>query len=371
MKKTISLALITVMVFSNMLVSADVLTIAQEAKVYELTLKQAIDLALENNAQIEANVADQRGKKLSLDSAYIQQKKYKYADVAAGQNFEGYCLKNGYYVKAAKVQHELSKMQEGQIKGSTAYNVAQSYYNYVLVQKMVNAAQNAYELSSRNCELINAQYDMGLVSKMDYNNAQISVAMAKNALESNKRNLEICAQNLKILIGMDEENCIINTFDDADTSEYTSDVQKDIESAMETRYDVVALKKSAYLSDEYLKMAKILTTSSSVYNTAYASSVKANHDYDNGRKLIALNIRSSYNDILDAKAELEVARRAYELKVKEYERAKLEYELGMTTNLQLTESINKLYESQTQYANAKITYTLAVAKYKYEITAGL
>ena len=43
----------------------------------------------------------------------------------------------------------------------------------------------------------------------------------------------------------------------------------------------------------------------------------------------------------------------------------------MITNLELTKSINDLYEAQTAFANAKVKYRLAVEKYKHEITLGL
>ena len=61
----------------------------------------------------------------------------------------------------------------------------------------------------------------------------------------------------------------------------------------------------------------------------------------------------------------------YEIDLKEYDAAKLKYELGMITNLELTSCINDLYSSQVNYANAKLGYRLAVEKYKYEITIGL
>ena len=87
--------------------------------------------------------------------------------------------------------------------------------------------------------------------------------------------------------------------------------------------------------------------------------------------MIALLIRSAYNSICTSNADMETARQSYEMKQKEYESGKIKYELGMITNLQLTQIINELYEAQVNYANAKITYRLAVEKYKYEITIGL
>ncbi|MBQ8526535.1 MAG: TolC family protein [Clostridia bacterium] len=339
--------------------------------VYELTLEQAIEMAYENNPQLEANKFDQLGKEISLESAMLQEKQYRKITVNVASAFETYCLKKGYYLDAAEVQLELSRKEADKISGSVAYDVTEAYYNYVLMQKLVNAANNSYELASENLAMVEAQYNLGLIAKLDYENASISVSMAKNAVEAYKLNMETAEENLKILLHKDDENCTIKVFDDVDCSDYTSDADSDTEAAMESRYDLTALKKSKELAYKYFDLAEILTSDSAIYNTAYASYVKADYDYTNTKKLIALLIKSSYNSILTSKADMDTAQLSYEMKLKEYESAKLKYDLGMITNLQLTQTINELYESQVEFANAKITYRLAVEKYKYEITVGL
>lgn len=342
-----------------------------EPVVYELTLPEAIEMAYTDNPQLVANEYDRQGKEVSLESAQLQEKAYRHVSLNVATNFDAYCLKEGYYLKAAKVQLELSDKEREKIKGNIAYNVTEAYYNYVLVQKLVNAAQNSYDLALSNFSVVELQYNLGMIAKLDYENAAISVTMAKNAVDSYKLNMETAEENLKILLNKDDENCVIKVFDDVDCSDYTADVESDTAAAMESRYDLTALKESASLAYDYFDLAEILTSDSAIYNTSYASYVKAEYNYTNTKKLISLLIKTSYNSILTSKASMDTAKLAYEMKLKEYDSAKLKYDLGMITNLDLTQAINSLYEAQTQYANAKVTYRLAIEKYKYEITVGL
>lgn len=353
-----------------------------EPVVYTLSLEDAIAMAYENNPQIEANQYDQKAKEIALDSAILAKQNYRYTekkakDFGASVNygvisgFETHCLKNGYYVDAATVQYDLSRMEADKISGSIAYNVTEGYYNYVLMQKLVTAAENSLEMAEANKAVVDSQYELGLVAKLDYENAGLTVTIAKNALESYRLNMSVAEENLKILIHKDNENCKIITSDDVDCSDFVSDMTADIQGAMESRYDLTALKKSKELAYKYLDLAEIGTSASSLYNTAYSSYINAEYNYTNTQKLIALLIRSAYNSICTSNADMETARQSYEMKQKEYESGKIKYELGMITNLQLTQIINELYEAQVNYANAKITYRLAVEKYKYEITIGL
>lgn len=354
----------------------------KEAIVYELTLDKAIEMAYENNPQLEANKYDCIAKEIAMDTAILQKQNYRNTEKSANKKglsldynvvdgFTSHCLKNGYYVDAAKVQHELAILEGEKISGSIAYNVTEAYYNYVLMQKLLKAAQNSYNLAVANMSVVNSQYSLGLIAKLDYENAALMVTTAENAVESYKLNLGIAEENLKISIHKDGENCTLRVSDDIDCSEFTSDVSADAAAAMESRYDLTALKKSKELAYRYLDLAEIGTQASSLYNDAYSSYVDADYTYTNTKKLITLLIKSTYNSIVTSKAGMNTAQLSYEMKLKEYESAKMKYDLGMITNLQLTQVINDLYDAQVAYANAKVSYKLAVEKYKYEITIGL
>lgn len=344
---------------------------SQQPVTYSLSLEEAINMAYENNAQILANDANRRGCEVSIKSAEISYLRNKKTPVNISSNFELFCLKKGYYLEAAKTSLTLAEKEGEKIKANIAYNVTETYYNYGLMQKLVNAAQNSYNLALRNKELVDAQYNMGIVSQLDYENASITVESCLNALNSYKLKLDILQSNLKILLNKDSENCIIEVTDEIGCEDFTGDPKVDAESAVESRYDLTALKEKRALSEQYFELSKSLTEASAVYNQAYADFVEADYNYTNSCKLISLSIQSSYNDVVTSKANLETGRKTYEMKLKEYNSSVLKYELGMISNIEITDAINNLYNAQVEYANAKLSYRMAVEKYQYEITIGL
>ena len=87
-----------------------------EPVVYELTLPEAIEMAYTDNPQLVANEYDRQGKEVSLESAQLQEKAYRHVSLNVATNFDAYCLREGYYLKAAKVQLELSDKEREKIK---------------------------------------------------------------------------------------------------------------------------------------------------------------------------------------------------------------------------------------------------------------
>ncbi len=366
-KKSFSLILTIALIFTTAYAANSVAV----PTIYRLTLEDAIELAYTDNPQLETNLYIQKGNKISYETAKYQSNQMRNVAVNVTSGIEQLCLKNGYYENAAKVQWDLSIIEHDKIRNKIAYDVTEAYYNCALMYKLEVAADNSYALATDNMKTVEAQYKLGLIAKLDYENAQLSVIRSKNALEANRLNRQIAIENLKILIHKENEDCIIEVSDDVDCSDYTSETQSDIEQALESRYDLTALRKSAELAQEYYTYARVLTEKSAAYNSGYASYMKAEYDYNNTKKLIALSIQSGYNNILTAKAEMNTAEKSYNINQKKYQSDNMKYQLGMITNLELTKSINDLYEAQTAFANAKIKYRLAVEKYKYEITVGL
>lgn len=348
-----------------------------EIKTYTLSLEEAIDLAMADNPQVIANEHRQTANEVNIKSAYLDKSALKKSTKAASQynyisatGIEQLLVRDGFLVEQAEMAHRLSVMEAEQIKASIAYNTTNAYYNVVLMNKLVNAAQNSYDLAVDNMAVVDAQYELGLVAQMVYDNADISVDGAASMLEAYKLNKEIAMLNLKNVLNIDKNSEVILT-DEIESEEFTSDVEADVTSALETRYDLNGLKEGMNLSYLYMDIAGAFTENSAVYNSAYADYIDAQYQYTTIKDSIELYIRSAYNNISTSRSSMDIARRTYEMKLKEYEASKLQYELGMITNLELTDTINDLYDAQVSYAQAKLDYRMSVEKYKYEITIGL
>lgn len=379
MKKTIIVLFTLIFLSVNNVVYSDDTTkddttkndISNPEITYTLSLADAIEMAITDNPQLVANTHRQNANYINIKSAQITKNSLKGLPLNISSGFETFCMKEGYYVEAAKTTYELSIKEAEKIKANISYNVTEAYYNVLLLQKLVYAAQNSYNLTVENINTVEAQYKLGLVSKLDYENAKISVTIANNTLSSYILNKDIAIDNLKILLNKYDEKCTIVLTDEIECEEYTSDVETDIVNALNTRYDITALKKQKNLAEQYFELSKPLTEETAIYNNAYASYIEAENNFENTKKLISLSIKSTYNNILTANANMNIAKEQYETEAKKLEAAKLKYELGMITNSELTQTINTLYEVQTNYANAKLTYRMAVEKYKYEISIGL
>lgn len=346
------------------------LTAASEEKVYSISLKDAIEMAYKDNAKLNANLMTQKGNQANATSANDTRRELKNTPIRLPSQFELLCAKKGYYYDAAKTAHNISIKEYDQIKAGIAYDVTEAYYNLVLIEKLLNAAKNSYDLALENQKVVDAQYKLGLIPEIDYKNANVTLKMCENALEEYRLNYEIAHSNLKIHLNKDLENCVIIPTDEIECEEYTSDVEKDIASAMESRFDLYSLSENRKLAESYFDISTSLSPGSALYNTAYASFINADYNYENAKKMIALSIKSSYNKVITTSAKLETAKLQYEVELNKYDAAKLKFELGMISNLELTKCINDLYTAQVNYANSKLSYRLAVEKYKYEITIG-
>lgn len=348
----------------------------QTPNTYTLTLEDAIKLAMTDNPQLIANEYSQNANKINIKMAASNRSAVKKSmaqvplALSQATTIEQLCARNGYYVSAAEVQYDLSVLEKDKITASIGYNVTNAYYNVVLIDMFVNAAKDSYTLAINNKKVVDAQYEQGLVSKLIYDNAGISVDAAKCELEAYELNRDIAMRNLKNLLNVKTHDNVI-LVDKIEIQEFTSDVEADVKSALETRYDIIGAKKAFELAAEYLNISDAFTISSAVYNTAYADFTNREYQYKSAREGIELAIRSEYNTIVTTHSSMKIAERTCNMHLAEYEAAKVQYDLGMITNLELTDKINNLYKSQISYSQAKLNYRMAVEKYKYDITIGL
>lgn len=339
--------------------------------IYDLSLAEAIEMAFADNERLLANEQKQLAAEISIDSAYLSRKPYKKMVINVTSNFELYCLKEGYYIKTAQMSQRLAIAEADKIRSSIAYGVTEAYYNLVLMKKLTNAAQNAVNLAETNKIIVDEQYSLGLLSSLDYENASLASILAKSNLDSYVMNEAIAEENLKILLNIEDKNIKINPIDEIECEEFVSDSTQDAEKASESRYDLNALKESMELAYEYFDLSSVLTENSATYNSAYSSYLDAKYNYNYASKMTKLSVQSMYNTILSAKDKMDISEMQYNIKRKEYNAAKLKYELGVIANVELTKAINDLYDAQVSYANAKLSYRMAIEKYKYEITTGL
>ena len=352
-----------------LLMSANVF--AQEAKVYTLSLQDAINMALENDPEYTSADVKIKDAERQLKQAKKNHKDVQGVPIRVSSGISGFLLQRGYYVDQANISVESAKLQKQQMAASDAYTITRQYYSVKLAERLQSSARDAYKIALDNNNTMENQYSLGLVSQIDVSNAKYALNQAKAASDKYTRNLELAQKNLAAVIFIDEDNFVLNLTDDIDYIEFETNLAEDTVKAMETRYDVYMLKSSLLLAEKMEDIADVFGYTSAELSSANQSRVQSEVTYNNTKKLIGISINASYNEILDARDSLNLAEENLALRRQEYNVAVIQHQLGMITNAQLTATMNSVFNAETELENAKLTYKLAVEKYGYEITIGL
>ncbi|MBQ6998451.1 MAG: TolC family protein [Clostridia bacterium] len=369
MKKICKLLVTSLLCFSCFLNCA----YAQEAvmpNTYTLTLDEAVNMALEDNPQIKVLEIEQESNRINLLSAQLTKKNYKNYPVSVS-NYDLIYIKNGYYVDMYKMLIDLNPKKIEQAQAQIKYNVTESYYNYKIAETLCDIAADAYELAKENLDNVAKRYELGMIAQIDFENAKLSVDSVKNTYDTYVRNAGLAKDNLKIHLQLDDENCEFILTDDIDYEEFSANADEDIKKAMDSRCDVSALKMNYKMAQKYFDYTEGLGETTAKYHTAYSDFVAKEHSYTNNSKLIALSVKSCYNNVLNCADSLATAEKSADIARQRYDINKVKFESGMITNSELTQSLNEYLSENVKLENAKLNYKMAVEKYRAEISVGL
>lgn len=370
LKKIISLLLCCTMCMPLFCI-ADETAATTDKTVYTLTLTDAIKMALEDNDQLAVCDYQKESYKYGLEAAKITKKNNKNREIYASSGYELGYIQEGYYIDMYQTQLKLADHNKEKVTANITYNVTEAYYNYKHVQQLVEITRSSCEMAKANKANVDVMSNLGMISPIEVQNAQLAVDSASNALKSLERNLETVKESFKIVLDI-EEDCDFVLTSPIDTQEFTADFAADVENAMTTRYDVLSLKENLRLAESRCKLTERLATKhTAAYYNELSSYMQTKYTAENSLKQIKLLVKSSYDAVLTAKDNLDIAQQNANIKQTLYDAAKLKFEMGMITNIDLTKDLNDLTAAKEDLENAKLTYKLAVEKYNYDITIGL
>ena len=337
---------------------------------YTLSLDDAVKMATDGSSELLVCDINKQNFQKQYTDAVLMQKDYKYVPVHVNQNFEMMYVKKGYYVNMFKKYIELSDYERKKIESAIAYDTTEKYFTYKNAQALLNAAENGLERASENLSIIKQKYELGICSQLEVSNAEISKNECETNVTKSRQNVDLCKDNLKIRLNI-EGDCEFILTDDISVSEFYSDLESDTQKALDSRYDVTALKITADLSQEYFSIASGLNENSVTYFSAYTDYIKNDNNYKTGVKNIRLAIKSAYYNALNAISDSQITKQRLDFLTNQYEVNKLQFEMGMITNFILSAKSDELTSAEIAYENALLKEKLAVSNYYYQITTGI
>lgn len=348
----------------------------------DLTLDEAINLAIENNSSVISLNAEQRQKesdyKKVVKDTRIWQNKQAYSFETADEYF----LFTGDKLEEAQLKYDSYLQSVENAKNSAEYNLINILYNLELAEKNITLLEKNVEILEKQKLVHELKLKLKMITQVDLDNFLLSYNETKNTLENAKNQYELAKENLKIMLGQTEEVNVIlpeiqtKILEIEDIDKFISENINKNKTILELKYNYKALenqyigfKKGLFsdleetqmemqgininlqtkvLEDNYEALGAQLKLATSNMSTLYKS-------YYNNIKKSELELTAKYNKLELAKKNMQVVQTRYDagyLAELDYKSAKLgleqseiEYRTAVINNMLLNLEFEKFVET--------------------------
>ncbi|CAH2212252.1 TolC family protein [Tepidibacter aestuarii] len=334
-----------------------------------ISIDQAIEEAIKSSTDLKTSDLDIEIKEIELDEAKHTEKKYDNSDVSLG-TVEGFQLDANMISRKAEYALEEEKIKKNYKIEGIKYNATQAYYGALKAREYMNVAKDNLENVQRNRDIVNKKYELGVASKSDLIMADISLNEAKASFEKSKTDLEKAYRSLNIVLNypLDTKIELTSSFNE---EVFDEDLNKDLEKAYESRFDIIQMNHNYELVKLDFETNSIMYPSNTYkYKTKERNLAKIESSLADAKKMVEFDIRGKYDDIVNAKNQIELAKAKVQkaeevLKLKEYS-----YNAKLGTLLEVDNALNQLYNAQISLSNAISSYNLAVIEYNKAVNIG-
>lgn len=424
---------------------------ASEAAV-PLTLEESIQLALTNDEQIAAALADTKSARWSLSAARRQggptlswsSNAYK----IGGRDYRAYNDAHDAYGNGGRDLYDSEGHYRGHVNGSVAYhntfandfgveiplytggrlegtiksrgyqlnaadltleNIKQTiryqtiaaYYEVLQQQNLLNVAEGAVRMATEQLNIIQIQFEEGVVAKADVLQMQVQLANYQQNLVSTQGNLEVAAATLLNTIGLPEDT-EIDVTDNFSYAPFQFTLDECLAFALENRPDGAAALYNIKQAEAQADAAKAgnrpsvsgvaskyiaangafqqdrsanwqigvqmkwnifdnNVTSANVH-AAKAAVDSAQANFERIEKNIRLQTRSAYTLMKSAEENIRSTAAAVKQAEESSVIARVRYEEGVDILLTVTDAQEKLTQARTNYFTALYQYNLYKAQ---------
>ena len=278
------------------------------------------------------------------------------------------------------------------------YQTTQAFYQVLRYSDLMNVRQEEMKNLSEHLQTVQTQYEIGTVAMSDVLATNVQLANSQQNYNSAQINYENAVANLNNLIGLPvDTNLIVD--DELQYSPFDRDENYCLEYALKHRPDGIAADYSVKSSEETVNQAKAGSRPniSAVVSGSIVGEGAFKADHSSGQERWAAGLQMSWNifdnnvtsanvnraKVLQKKAESQaqqqleriqlevhnayVALRISEQNVKlseetikqaqeQYLIARVRYEEGVDTNLNVMDSQEKLTQARTNYSSALYSY---------------
>ena len=394
-----------------------------QAAPVELSLEEAVAMALKNNTAIKQALADKKKYDWNLKGKLsLNLPKFTYTHTDTWNNLNdssqasltdtsfqnsvqmSYTLYSGGYnqgsINQAKYYQKYYDLGVVKSEQQVKYDATNSYYDLLNKSNLLNLRQESVERYKTHLKNTSAQYEVGVVAKSDVLATQVSLANAEQDFIKAQNDYDIAMATLNNVIGLplttdikvrtnltydqsplklDEtvDRALRNNPEVAQAKENVNVSQEGVTIAKADRLPSVKLTASnSWNSNEFpgaanSNMKAMLTTSWTIFDfditksnirMAEAGLEKAREQDRQKTDQIFLDARSYFLTMKAAEKNIETSKVAIDRAEEDYKIAEVRYAAGVGTNLEVMDAHEKLTTAKNNYYKALFDYNTSKAK---------
>lgn len=340
---------------------------AEEPPVLELSLEEAIEMALANNLEValtENAIAKAQVGLREAKSGADQLDQYLEYTGATLETLQAINV----MPRAAEMNVTLAKLGADLTIKGLMMNVEKAYYDVLKAQVDVANKEAALERAKEQLRLAEASVAAGVAAKSDAMGAQVGVAAAEVQLATARNTLDAAMMSLAQVLGRDLSEKFVLTTDFEYEPAEELDLDAYISELMETNISVVGAREGLAIAElQFEQVAKLYTPNVYAYQKALYDRDEAKIKYNQAKTGLELNVRQAYLNLKTAEKAYSLLEENVKFAEETARLAALRYEAGVATRLEMEKAYDQLNETEAQRLGMLYNYNLAKAQLRYGI----
>jgi outer membrane protein TolC len=338
-----------------------VMNVKAEEEARSLTVRQAVELALQNSNQLRIHQREVEASKVGVREADEARKNAR-SSISQPNTV---LMSNGYFLRQAEMSQRLAEKQVSDFRRQLELQVMTEYYNLKAAIDTRERAYLARQYANENLWTVSQMVLRGTATFLDNLQAATVKLRADADREAARRNVMQAQRVFNVTLGL-PMNTQLTLTDELPVAMKDLPLPDDImEQALANRMDVMRARESAELEEFGMRIFDLyIPKNMFAYQQRAISTATVLENRDMIVANATLAIYRMYNDVLGTQANVRVARETMEQAHQAYMVAIVRYDIGMIHSSDLLNALGSWKDSMIGFEAAKLAYATALANYE-------
>lgn len=297
-------------------------------------------------------------------------------------------------IKRAKANYQYNEVGVQRTYNEMRSTVTNGYFNMLQADNLQKLSAESVTRLEDHLKNVQAQYDVGVVAKVDVLRSQVELANAKQTLIQAENSYQVAEANMNKIVGLPMDtnlkldNLLVYNAYDKNMDECLAYAAEHRPELMQAKYNVDAAKgalmvarsghmpqiaaqasqnwkSNSWPGDDNDNWAVGVSVEMNVFDTgvtlskihgAEADLKKAQETYRDTVDSVNLDVRSNYLGLREAEKRISTTKLAVEQADEDYRIAQLRYMSGVGTNTDVLDAQVALTQAKTNYTQALYDY---------------